>query len=333
MLDYYKYRLESTYIPDLRSSLKECDHLLKPIDNAQCSEALQQLSILRGLTFDHQPSESILLDRHDNLVTQAYRLRKMKEVKELLLDPPRATASTRKLWIRICFLGRLRLCYEIFKGIVDRIPSFAKVDIVLIPRASVLQDPIENALTLKQTLEKITLQLDMQTVQTILGEKWTIGKAEQQFRQLQRQKLHVHAEVQMVMFFSKLDETFVHLNRYFGCSKYSCFMCSHFLKAHGTFKTRGSHGRLFKPCTIPTTTGLVAIQHKRLHDAVLQLQKDIKKELKRNFQRAKKQEKISVVGGSTVFSERNAEEAAASLLIENRSMKAEQERVAAMFQR
>jgi hypothetical protein len=333
MLGFYKYRLESTYIPDLRSSLKECDHLLKPISNAQYSEAMQQISILRGLAFDHQPSESILLDRHDNLVSQAYRLRKIREVKDLLLKPPRATVSTRKLWICICFLGRLRVCYEISKDIVNKLPSFAKVDIVLIPRAPVLQDSIKNALTLKQTLEKLCLQLDLPTIQTMLGEKWTIVKAEQKFRQLQRQKLNVHAEVQIIMFFSKLDETFVHLIRYFGCSKYSCFMCSHFLKAHGTFKTRGSHGRLFKPCTIPTTTGLVAIQYTRLRDAVLQVQKDIKKELKRDFQRPKKQEKTSVVGGSTVFSGESAKEAAANPVTESRRMKAEQERVAAMFKR
>lgn len=167
----------------------------------------------------------------------------------------------------------------------------------------------------------------------MLGKKWTIARAEQQFKQLQRQKLNVHAEVQMVMFFSKLDETFVNFIRYFGCSKYSCFMCSHFLKAHGTFKTRGSHGRLFKPCTIPITTGLVDAQYTRLRDAVLQVQKDIKKELKRDFQKPKKQEKTSVVGWSTVFSGEIAKEAAANPIIESRRMKAEQERVAAMFKK
>lgn len=155
MLGFYKCRLESTYIPDLRSSLKKCDHLLEPISDAHYSEAMQHLSILRGLAFDQQPSTNTLLDRYENLVSQAYRLRKIREVKDLLLTAPRATASTRKLWVCICFLGRLRVCYEICKDIVNKLPSFAKVDIVLIPRAPVSHDPIKNALTLKQALEKL----------------------------------------------------------------------------------------------------------------------------------------------------------------------------------
>ncbi|KAH8596150.1 hypothetical protein B0O99DRAFT_686195 [Bisporella sp. PMI_857] len=271
MLDFYKHRLEGTYIPDLRASLKGCDHLSKPIGSGQYTEAIQQVPSLRELIFDYQLSGSTILERHNSIASQAYRLREMGGVKQLLLESSQATSATRKLWTCICPLSRLRACYEIFKSVAKKLPSFAKVDVVIVPRSMIAQDSIKNALTLKQTFEKLSLQLDLQTIQTMLGGKWTLGKAEQQFRQLQRQKLNVHAEVQMVMFLSKLGETFGDLFSYFGCSKYSCFMCSHFLKAYGAFKTRGSHGRLFKPCTIPLTTSLEAIRCSRLCGAVLEL--------------------------------------------------------------
>ncbi|KAL3423505.1 hypothetical protein PVAG01_05252 [Phlyctema vagabunda] len=333
MLDFYKVRLESTYIPDLRLSFKTHDQSGGAVTVERYSEAIKQLSVLRDLAFGYQQSGRSLLDGYDQLATQAYRLRGTRLVKELLSQSPGATTSSRKLWTSICSLGRLRVCYGTFKDIVNKLPSFADVKICLIPRAPVSKDPFQNTLTLKQTLEKLGLQLDLPTIQTILGHKWTVAKAEQQFKQLQKQKLNVHAEVQMVMFFSKMEETFTHLFRYFGCSKYSCFMCAHFLNAHGTFKTRGCHGRLFKPCIIPHTTGLAATQSAKLRDSVLQVQKDMRKELKRDFQKLRKHEKTSAVGGSTRFSGEEMKTVAANPAIEIRRMKAEQERVAAKFQR
>ncbi|TGO52514.1 hypothetical protein BCON_0140g00280 [Botryotinia convoluta] len=137
----------------------------------------------------------------------------------------------------------------------------------------------------------------------------------------------------MILFLSKnerlLDQSFA----YFGCSKYSCFMCSHFLKAYGRIGTRGCHGRLFKPWTVPEATGLASSQADKVAKSVVQVQKDIEKELKSDFDKAIRLEKTSVVGGSSIFSDRKAEKSGKHLVIERRKNKMEQERVAGLFNR
>ena len=84
----------------------------------------------------------------------------------------------------------------------------------------------------------------------------------------------------MVLFFSRNKYHFKGCVLYFGCIKYSCFMCSHFLRAYGTIRTRGCPGRLFKPWTVPEAGSLEAGQAERIARFVVQLQKDLKKELK-----------------------------------------------------
>jgi hypothetical protein len=88
-------------------------------------------------------------------------------------------------------------------------------------------------------------------------------------------------------------------------------MCSHFLKAHGNIGTRGCHGRLFKPWTVPEATALAPCQVDRIAKAVIQVQKDIRKELKSGFKKRISQEKTSVVGGSS-FSDHKAEKTRSS---------------------
>ncbi|TGO64972.1 hypothetical protein BOTNAR_0082g00140 [Botryotinia narcissicola] len=102
-------------------------------------------------------------------------------------------------------------------------------------------------------------------------------------------------------------------------------MCSHFLKAHGRIGTRGCHGRLFKPWTVPETTELASSQADKVAKSVVQVQKDIEKKLKSDFDKAVRLERTSVVGGSSIFSDRKAEKS------EQRKKKMEQDRVAGLF--
>lgn len=180
----------------------------------------------------------------------------MKPVRDLLQTSPHSTPRTKKLWENICFLGRLKVAFETFKDIALNLPSFKQVTIIPIPRDIGTQKALKNPLNLEQAFNLLDILLDPSTVKKVIGHKWTFAKAKDSLRDLQKQKLNVHAEVQMILYLSKGRQTFDGLFQYFGCSKYSCFMCWHFLQAHSKIGTRGCHGRLFKPWSIPEVSGM-----------------------------------------------------------------------------
>jgi OTT_1508-like deaminase len=137
----------------------------------------------------------------------------------------------------------------------------------------------------------------------------------------------------MVLHFSKNGQSFNQLFPYFGCSKYSCFMCSRFLRAHGKISTRGSHGRIFKPWTVPGVSDLAPGQSDILSKALMQLQRDVEAELQMKFKKTLRQEKTSVVGGSSVFSDYDAKATLVKVETERRERKLEQLRISGMFER
>jgi hypothetical protein len=137
----------------------------------------------------------------------------------------------------------------------------------------------------------------------------------------------------MVLFFSRNKYHFKGCVLYFGCIKYSCFMCAHFLRAYGIISTRGCHGRLFKRWTVPEAASLEAGQAERIARAVIQLEKYLKKELKSASVSGMKLEKTSVVGRSSVFNRNDASVQRRKRELEQRQMKAKQERVTEIFRR
>lgn len=88
---------------------------------------------------------------------------------------------------------------------------------------------------------------------------------------------------------------------YLGCSKLSCFMCNHFIQSYGQFTTRGSHGRLFKPWTVPPLDSLQHGQANRIVKALISVQEEVKKKLKEPFKSRVLLERTSVIGGSSVL--------------------------------
>ena|SRR5436190_20364809 len=247
MLEYHKCRIESVYIPNLRLSLKDCENIFNDDDNDSFASARRELKDLRHITFHRTEIDQKLSDRHNALIVKAHELRMVKAIEELLQNSPKASAKTRRLWVDICFLGRLRFAFQKFKEIALELPSFSKVNMIPVPRDTAGQIALQNSLTLKQVFELLNLRLNPSTIKCVIGRRWTIATAEREFAKLQRQKLNLHAEVQMVLYFSQNGQLFSRLFPYFGCSKYSCFMCWHFLQAHGKISTKGCHGRLFGP--------------------------------------------------------------------------------------
>src|SRR5450432_265635 len=177
------------------------------------------------------------------------------------------------------------MAFQKFKEIAFKLLSFKKVTVNLVPHYAPLQKPLQNPLNLEQILYLLGLQSTTSTAKSIIGPRWTILNAKKEFSKLQKQKLNIHAEVQMVLHFSKNGQSFNQLFPYFGCSKYSCFMCSRFLQAHGKISTRGSHGRIFKPWTVPGVSDLAPGPSDILSKALMQLQRDVEVELQMKFKK------------------------------------------------
>ena len=325
MLSYHQDRIQSNYIPSLRASFK--------LYNTTDHDHDDELSVLRKLAFDVTRPGQTTIGKHNQLVTTAYKLRVTKSVECALQSSPGATTKTKKLWVDICLLARLRVAFQKFEEIALKLSSFNKVTIILLPHHSASVDPPVNPLSLKQTFNLLKLSLDSPTVKSIIGQRWGVNRVEQEFAKRQKQRLNIHAEVQMLLFLSSIEPSFYGLLPYFGCSKFSCFMCAHFLQSYGRFTTRGCHGRLFKPWTLPETTGLRLGQANKLAMAVMQLQKDLKKELKSVIKTTICQEKTSVIGGSSILSGYKADSSPRQLDLERRRLQAEQERVAEIFKR
>ncbi|KAF7912219.1 uncharacterized protein EAF01_001240 [Botrytis porri] len=180
MLAYYEDRLEDTYIPNLRLSLKNCNTVFNDDNNDKFARARNELSVLQNQTFATLEAGQRLIDRHGTLVTKAYELRKSKVVEEFLQTSPKSTKQTRKLWIDMFFSGG----FESYLRNSKRIP----------------QKALKGALKLREALNLLGLPTDTLTVATVIRPSWTVAKAEREYGKLQNQALNIHAEIKWFCF-------------------------------------------------------------------------------------------------------------------------------------
>lgn len=82
---------------------------------------------------------------------------------------------------------------------------------------------------------------------------------------------HVHAEVQLAVYYDthKLEQRL--RPRVIGTSKYMCFLCLQFVKAHGYFFPANTHGRLYDQWTIPDITEYSVTHLQKYRDIVKDL--------------------------------------------------------------
>lgn len=336
MVLYHHNRIENSYIPNLRASFKAYDaihrrHDTNTPENSSISDIA--LSVLRNLLFDSNIHDTSTLERHTRLIIESYNLRRTRNIEEILHSSPSATSRSKSLWLDICLLARLRVAFQNFKQIALTLPSFEKVTIVLVLRPLVPTNPSQRPLNLNQTFGILQLDLGPATTKAIFGRNWTIANIEREFAKRQKQKPNVHAEVQMLISLNTNGSSTSGLLPYFGCSKLSCFMCNRFIQSYGHFTTRGCHGRLFKPWTVPSVHQLLPGQADRIAKALILVQKEVKKKLKASVDGHDRLERTSVIGGSSVLSGKQEERSQRRLQIDRLRMKAERDRVAEMFRR
>ncbi|KAL8676912.1 MAG: hypothetical protein Q9186_006609 [Xanthomendoza sp. 1 TL-2023] len=333
MVSYHQKRIEDSYIPELRASFKayDADRRRDDTDTPENSSISDDtLSILRTLLFESSSKDTSTLEKHTKLVLASYKLRRTKEIEVKLYSCPGATSRSWSLWVNVCLLARLRVAFQVFKDIALTLPSFEQVEIILVPCPLVPANP-SGPLNLKQAFGILQLDLDPATTKSVLGQDWTVAKIGREFAKRQKQKPNVHAEVQMLMFFNTNESSSLGLFPYFGCSKLSCFMCDRFLQSDGRFTTKGSHGHLFKPWTVPSLDRLLPGQADRTAKALIAVQKGVKEKLKASLIAHIQHERTSVIGGSSVLDSQKGVPSEKHLQIERLRMKAERDRVAEMF--
>ena len=334
---YHQSRIEHSYIPDLRVSFKDYDAIRSRNDTGTLENSLDSdatLSVLRTLLFDSSVKYTSTLEKYMRLVTAAYNVRQTGKIEELLHSSPSATSRSKSLWLNICLLARLRVAFQTFKDIALALPSFEQVTIILVPRPPTPANPSQGLrLSLNQTFSILQLDPDPATTKAVLGQNWNVAKTEREFAKRQKQRPNVHAEVQMLMFLNTNGSFASSVFPYFGCSKLSCFMCHRFIQSYGRFTTRGCHGRLFKPWTVPTVDRLLPGWADRTAKALISVQKEVKKKLKASVEGHIRHERTSVAGGSSISGGRQEESSKRQLQIDRLRMEAERNRVAELFRR
>ncbi|KAL8658326.1 MAG: hypothetical protein Q9202_007584 [Teloschistes flavicans] len=277
---------------DSRASFKNYDAIRpqpKPNEPDKVSISDDSLSVLRTLLFDSDNYDTSTLEK---LVTVSYNLRQTRSIKETLNGSPSATSKSKKLWLNICILARLR-----------------------------------------ETLSILRLEPNSATTKALLGKNWTMEKIERDFAKRQKQKLNVHAEVQLLIFLSADESSISGLIPYFGCSKVSCFMCNRFIESHERFTMKGCRGHLFKPWTAPRVDRLRPSQADRTAKALLSVQKEIKKRLKASVEGHIQHERTSILGSSSVASGRQEERSQRQLQIDRLKIEVEGDSFTEMFKR
>lgn len=84
------------------------------------------------------------------------------------------------------------------------------------------------------------------------GKGKATAKVIENFEKARRQPCHIHTEIQLVDDFeNRREETGWRAHPYIGGSKLCCYLCESFLRHHGVFQYRGSHGKIYHKWLVP----------------------------------------------------------------------------------
>ncbi|KAH4322077.1 hypothetical protein HBI63_016210 [Parastagonospora nodorum] len=228
-------------------------------------------------------------------LAKLYDLRMTKEIKQLLHDSASAASKSKRLWVNICRLARIRIAIERFKDIILALPSLKKVSINLIPCPLAPQGPT--------------------TLKAVLGRGWTLDKTGHEFFKQQKQKYNIHTKVQMLMYLTAQSSSRTSYFPYFGITP------------------RGSPGRLFKPWTVPHAYELGPDQARRVSLTLVSMQKKIESTLMAEVKSHMQLERTSAFGGTSIMERQQSEPSQRQLHISWLTMIAERERVLESFRR
>ncbi|KAI5994603.1 hypothetical protein F5J12DRAFT_414377 [Pisolithus orientalis] len=200
------------------------------------------------------------------LAEHTYSIRHMASLKILINSCPNVSTG-RKLIQDIQLLGRFRSCLSTLVKAALRIPGFAKLSIILVQNLQRRSLSYTSPSLADVTMQHLGQALSMTTVKKFISKKWNVIKATLRFEQVQSKvsgkPLPTHAEVQLILYITRCAYS-ENMNReicpYIGCSRLPCFLCAAFINYFTldgvTFRTRGSHRKIYPRWSIPDMDGL-----------------------------------------------------------------------------
>ena len=91
--------------------------------------------------------------------------------------------------------------------------------------------------------------------------------------------LHAHAEIQ-ILFVMETEGPGSKIIPYIGCSKRCCFLCAKFIEAHGRYRIRGTHGKVYHQWTLPPSIRNSSVLAGCLKDIVIKVETHMNDELR-----------------------------------------------------
>ena len=163
------------------------------------------------------------------------------------------------------FVARVRKAYEKFIETAIKFPSFRNISFVCTPCPSFrpfvrahLRTPFPSSVPPDRSGDTLNAA--------------ELFRMEARYRSLLSEKLHVHAEINLVFFLGGEQGDTKATFPYLGISKKSCFLCGNFIRYLGHFETRGEHHVEYTRWTFPSVYQLKNCQGRRFSNAYKKLQ-------------------------------------------------------------
>jgi len=283
----------------LRDWVKEFQQVATTFKNTCSGNSLLRSDILDILDRSSKDSKS-------KLVTMAHAIWSSYAEQDFISACNNRSELGKKLRCSIGFLGRLDIGFNIMVRAAERLNNFQKLTIC--PLASCFGKELKKtkekrrstSWTLSQTFQSLSEPLDDTNVKLLFGQKWTKHKLITQFDKIKTQFPQVHAEVQLVLYAAQRNLERNGHSKYIGCSKRSCFLCWEFLKAHGEFRTRASHGKIYNLWTVPEAENLSEEKLNTIISALKSVEQVLSNHLRAKRQKILQPAKESTVGSSSI---------------------------------
>jgi hypothetical protein len=177
----------------------------------------------------------------------------------------------------INMLGRLRAAYECFKSVALSFEEISTIEI----RPVTLHQPVEiNVIPFRKDLQRLAREFG-------LSKGLLKNKAAQKYTGASR--LHIHAEMQILVSLAEKADWHGRAHRYIGISRKPCFLCNTMLQNYKklsvegarepAFKARRSHGKVYPLWTLPQSVIVPCAASLAMATATTQTYHDIQQHL------------------------------------------------------
>ncbi|KAI1475124.1 hypothetical protein F4774DRAFT_421764 [Daldinia eschscholtzii] len=304
LLNQYYPRIKG-YISDLQNSLtQEQVQLMKHSDSETTSRLVMQIEAL---------SQALNRVPHDisSIILEAYQIRVLNTIPAFECIKPERPSVGRRIGELVHLLGRPHVAFLTFVRSAERMEGFNKLRIRWVDLSSLVKkaphanrQPAIPPWTVGQAFKALGIKFTDAEAKALMSSgadkssTWTRDKLVNRFSKLKATENDIHAEVQLVLDYTKRyaqpDSAF----KYMGCSKRSCLLCYRFMSTVG-FSCRGCHGKVYELWTIPESHGISDSSLELISGAIKKLQSQVAKSLLHDI-KPRPHVKESTIGGSSI---------------------------------